>query len=108
MSAVANETTARDDHSHLAENEHNHNHCLHDHNDDSHVSTATMSASIHLLTVWKHLARLAPDQPDGWSFPDALKDWIYVRTSLDLRKLGWSFMTDWKILSLMVLTTWEG
>ena len=26
----------------------------------------------HFLTVWKRLARLAPDQPDGWSFPDEL------------------------------------
>jgi len=28
--------------------------------------------AIHFLTVWKRLARLAPDQPHGWSFPDAL------------------------------------
>jgi hypothetical protein len=24
----------------------------------------------HILTVWKRLAGLAPDQPHGWSFPD--------------------------------------
>ena len=26
----------------------------------------------HILTVWKHLAGLAPDQPHGWSFPDVI------------------------------------
>ena len=25
----------------------------------------------HILTVWKRLAGLEPDQPHGWSFPDA-------------------------------------
>jgi hypothetical protein len=29
--------------------------------------------AIHILTVWKRLARLAPDQPHGWTFPDARK-----------------------------------
>ena len=24
----------------------------------------------HILTVWKRLAGLEPDQPHGWSFPD--------------------------------------
>jgi len=24
----------------------------------------------HILTVWKHLAGLAPDWPHSWSFPD--------------------------------------
>jgi len=28
--------------------------------------------AIHFLTVWKRLACLAPDQPDGWSFPDVI------------------------------------
>ncbi len=28
------------------------------------------SVAIHFLAVWKHLVRLAPDQPHGWSFPD--------------------------------------
>jgi hypothetical protein len=26
----------------------------------------------HILTVWKRLAGLEPDQPHGWSFPDAV------------------------------------
>jgi len=28
----------------------------------------------HILTVWKRLAGLAPDQPHSWSFPDVLHD----------------------------------
>ena len=27
----------------------------------------------HILMVWKRLAGLAPDQPHGWSFPDACR-----------------------------------
>jgi len=45
VNAVANDTTTRDDHNHLAENEHNDNHRTHEHHsdrdDDTHVSTAT-------------------------------------------------------------------
>ena len=26
----------------------------------------------HVLTVWKRLAGLAPDQPHGWNFPDVI------------------------------------
>jgi hypothetical protein len=28
--------------------------------------------AIGILAVWKRLARLAPDTPGGWTFPDAL------------------------------------
>jgi len=26
--------------------------------------------AIHILTVWKRLAHLAPDEPHVWTFPD--------------------------------------
>ena len=35
------------------------------------VTSGGYYVAIPILAVWKRLAHLAPDQPHGWSFPDA-------------------------------------
>ena len=38
-----------------------------------------------IYDVWKRLAHLAPDTPDGWSFPD---DWEGMKTLGEIRDKG--------------------
>ena len=40
--------------------------------------------AIHILTVWKRLARLAPDQPHGWTFPDEFGNFAYFRKNFPI------------------------
>jgi len=37
---------------------------------DKFMASGGYYVATHILTVWKRLAGLEPDQPDGWSFPD--------------------------------------
>jgi len=58
----------------------------------------------HLLTVWKCLAGLAPDQPHGWSFPDEC--WLIIKLSStrtgDLLK--YDELTEPEIITIYHLT----
>jgi hypothetical protein len=38
---------------------------------ESFMTSEGYYVATHILTVWQHLAGLAPDQPHSWSFPDA-------------------------------------
>jgi hypothetical protein len=46
----------------------------------------------HILTVWKRLARLAPDQPHSWSFPDVViyTCWSTLATEIRPPYSAWS------------------
>ena len=58
----------------------------------------------HILTVWKRLADLAPDQPQGWSFPDAEALWIKWSIWSSLGQIegipepnGWHILISWNL-----------
>lgn len=54
----------------------------------------------HILTVWKHLAGLEPDQPHGWSFPD-----VVIVATLKLKKIK-RWVYRWLLRVMVVAKTY--